>query len=377
MANNVFNVARVNKVMRAIQDVRELPQELVFLNRTPSVPALDGEIMARFVGRVLIADLVADDARAVTYSSGKFNFETSAAPNLKLGVNMTQEMLNQIAMLQAAGRSIDDPDGVLSRWEQRTIDSILLGIRQRQEALIVAMWADGLSYDRLGIKMTNVTWGMPADLKVTPATPWTTAATATPVTDIQVLIEVGRVRYGVTFDRVTMSLAAFRAMIATTEFQEKAKLFIPPQVTFASLPVQNNEAMKNLATNVLGVKEIEIYDSRYWAQAPDGTLSSNRYLPINKVLLSSMSNDNDPMAMDWANGVVTESIVSSILKGKIFGDFGGPTEGPASYVTGEHNPPSLTYWGVARGFPRKHLLQSTAVLTVGTLTETISVGEPF
>jgi hypothetical protein len=50
------------------------------------VPADDDEIMARFIGFPLIADLIADDAKAVTYSFGKFQFESYKIPKLKVGV---------------------------------------------------------------------------------------------------------------------------------------------------------------------------------------------------------------------------------------------------------------------------------------------------
>jgi hypothetical protein len=37
----------------------------------------------------------------------------------------------------------------------------------------------------------------------------------------------------------------------------------------------------------------------------------------------------------------------------------------------------LTYWGVARGFPRKKRLSATAVLTVGAFSDPISLGPPY
>jgi hypothetical protein len=69
--------------------------------------------------------------------------------------------------------------------------------------------------------------------------------------------------------------------------------------------------------------------------------------------------------MDWANAVVTESIVGSMVD-MPFGGFDGPQAGPVGYVTSPNtdlNPPNLTLWGVARGFPRKHKLGANAVLT--------------
>jgi hypothetical protein len=268
--------------------------------------------------------------------------------------------------------------GLFSDYENRMIDGLLLGVRQRMEALLVAMACDGLSYNRLGIVMTNVTWGMPADLKVTPGTTWDTAGSATPVADIWAVRRTARVRYGQEYNRITMSTQAFMYMIATTEFQNKARVFLAPNVSYTNLTLADLTAQQNIAGNILGLT-IELYDARYWTQNPDGTLSGTPFLPITKVVLSNTADDNDPTAADFANGVTTESIVSGLAPSEMVGGMGGPTRGPISYATvpSDMNPPQITYWAVARGFPRKQRIQSTAVLTVGTFTDTIAVGPPY
>jgi len=371
----LLQATRVNTIMQALQDVRQLPADLKFLGRTAIVPAVDSEIMARFTGFVTIADLVADDQQAVTYQNSKLSYETTNIPNIKHGAAITQAMLNQLQSIMA-GNTQDM--GLFSDYENRTIDGLLLGVRQRMEALLVAMAIDGLSYNRLGIIMTNVTWGMPADLKVTPATPWSTAGSATPVADLWAVRLTAQTRYGQTFDRATMSTAAFQYMIATTEFQNKARMYLAPNVSFTNLNASDLTSMRALAQNVLGM-EIEIYDSRYWYQNPDGTLTSAPYLPIVKVVLSNSADDNKPGVLDFANGVTTESIISGLAETQMVGGVGGPMRGPIAYATANPtlNPPNITYWGVARGFPRKHVLQSQAVLTVGSFSDTIAVGPPF
>jgi hypothetical protein len=78
------------------------------------------------------------------------------------------------------------------------------------------------------------------------------------------------------------------------------------------------------------------------------------------------------MEWDWGNGVVTESIVSSLIGAPALGeaparlDLGG-SYGPLGYYTAQSpdmNPPGVNGWAVARGWPRKHVLESSAVLTV-------------
>lgn len=375
-----LEATRVNKVMQALQDAREVPQNLRFSQRIPDVPATDAEIIGSYTGRVHIADLIADDQQAVTYSSGKMEFVTYAIPNLKSGVNINQAMLNHLETINANG-GIDGDDGIFRNYERRTLDGLLLSVRQRKEALFVGMAIDGFSYDRLGIKMSNVSWGMPSDLKVTVATGWDTAASATPVADILAVKLTGSIRYGIEYDRVTMSTQAFRYMIATTEFQNKARMYLAPNVSFVNLPLADLDFQRRLATQVLGM-ELELYDTRYWAQSDAGVLTSAPFLPITKVVLSSTSSDNDQMTWDFANTPVTEGIVARLaggLSGMIGGNLGGQRYGPVAYATvrPDLNPPSITYWGVARGFPRKHYRQATAVLTVGSFSDAIPVGEPF
>ena len=374
---DVLQSIRLTRIMRAIQDVRELPADLVFLGRTSVVPALDGEIMGRYVGRVQIADLVADDAQALTYVSGHMTLETTTVPNIKHGATLTQAWLNQLAAMRAGGATQGD-GGIWSDYENQTEDSLLLGIRQRMEALIVAMACDSLSYDRFGITLSAVTWGMPADLKITVATAWTDAANATPVQDLLLAAREAQVRYGIVYRRVTLSLAAFLDMIATTEFQNQARMFLAPNVSFVNLVQANTDYMRQLAANVLGF-ELVIYDQRYWTQDETGARTSAAYLPINLVILDTPANDHDLTVTDFANGVVTESIVAGLLPNNIVGQVPANARGPISYATAppDLNPPNVQIWGVARGFPRKHLLQANAVLTVGNLVDPIPVGEPF
>lgn len=372
----ILQAQRINVIMQALQDVRNLPQQLRFLARTPVISAVDSEIMASYQGYVYIADLIADDAAAVAYNTGKFVMEATAVPNLKIGTPLTQAMLNMLNALASNLASADDR-AMFLEWEARTIDSLLLGVRQRMEALIIAMHVGSLSYERLGIKMTNVSWGRPSDLTITVGTGWDTAGSATPVSDILTAKRLASIRYGVEYDRVTMSTQAFLYMIATTEFQNKAKLYLAAGMTFTNVATENLAAMRVLAERTLGMT-IELYDARYWYQAAGGTISSAPFLPIVKVILSSSQDDNDPSVLDFANGVVTESIVGSLANTAMVGNLGGARRGPLAYATvpPDLNPPSVTYWGVARGFPRLHRKTASACLTVGSFSDTIATTEP-
>jgi hypothetical protein len=135
--------------------------------------------------------------------------------------------------------------------------------------------------------------------------------------------------------------------------------------------------MRTLAQSVLEVDELELYDTRGKVQNEDGSITSQPLLPITKVVLSNTADDNDPLAWDFANSYVTESIVASLVPSESLG-FGGPVRGPVAYPTinEDFNPPDVTYWGVQRGWPRKHDLTATAVLTVGSFSDPISTVPP-
>lgn len=368
----LLGAVRVNKLMSSLQDKRGIPQTLSFLNRTPVVPAAEGEIMARFMGQILIADLIADGQRAGVYSAGKLFLETTNVPNLKIGTALSQEQLNQLNAFVSGIQVMDD---LFPMSESRIIDNLRLGVSQRMEALLVAAKVGGLSYDRLGIKMSGVTFGMPSDLQITPSNEWTDHTNATPVADIMIAKRIGQVKYGIVYDRAVMTLAAFNEMIATTEFQNKSRTYLAPNVSFTNLNAADTEFQKNLATNVLGLKEIEIKDNRYWTENTDGSIESAPFLPNNKVILESTQSDNDASVIDFANGVVTEAIVSNMPGSRINGQLPSNARGPVGYTTCEDNPPSVTYWGVGRGFPRRHYQQATACLTIAPARGTGSIDE--
>jgi hypothetical protein len=358
-------VNRINGITTELRDIRELPQQLVFLNRTPDVNATDGEILARFTGNVIIADIIADDQKAVVRQTGKFALEQVPIPNIKIGKLFTQEFLNLLNRINAGG-GIPNDEGYITDYVVRASDANLIGVNQRKESLIVACAIDAFDYNMLGIKISGATWGMPADLKVTVSPLWASASTATPIDNIIALKQLAMEKYAEMYNRITMSSADFRLLIATDEFKAKSQLY--SQLTFPALTFPSNALpeMRALAERVLDMT-IEFYDARYWSETHEGVLSSAPFLPLGKVVLSDSNDDNTGGAIDFANGIVTETVVASLSDNAMIGSFtGGPQYGPFSYATLESNlnPPNVTMWTVARGWPRKRRLSSTAVLTV-------------
>ena len=355
--------ARINEIVQTLADQLEGQQNLLFLDRTAVVNADDDDIVGKFRGQVFAADIIADDQEAVVYESGSFEFVTNNIPNLKLGARIGQAMLNRLMRLRR-GVGAENDLSFFTDYENTMAENLVMGIRQRINSLICAMQQDTLAYNRLGIKLTGATWGMPSDLKPTVATGWDSTS-STPITDLQVLAqETAPDIYGEQYDRATMSSKAFRYITLTTEFQTRVAGELRYNFGNGQLNVRDSGAMRQMLSNILGMT-VEIYDGTFWTRSTNGAKVRERVLPANKVILSNMSDDNARDAMDFANGVVTESVVGSITAGD---GFGGEAFGPISYYTSntDLNPPDVRAWAVSRGFPRKHRETATACLTVGS-----------
>lgn len=359
---------RINRIVRTLADELEAIglRNLVALNRTPIVDADDAEIVGKFKGQFVAADVIADDQEAVTYDTvGAFEFIATNIPNLKLGSRVSQHMINRLARLRQNLSGANDVR-YFTDWENTLAESLVTGVRQRMNALICAMWIDASSYDRYGIKLTNASWGTPAALKANAAVAWGTEASATPITDILTMAnKTAPDTYGETYNRITMSSRAFRNMINTTEYKNLISGELRYNFQAGQMNMADYGAHRQMVANLLGM-ELEIYDGVFYERGNAGARTQVRYLAETKVVLSNSEDDNDPNAMDFANGVVTESIVSPLIG---HGGIGGEAFGPIAYFTGNENlnPPDITAWGVARGFPRKHRETATAVIDTGTL----------
>jgi len=385
-AVSLLSASRLSAVIQSLQDVRELPGELLFLKMHPIVNRSEGEILARFVGRVQIADVIADDQKAAVYSFMRFQTEHQNIPNLKVGMNLTQAQLAQLNAITGNGGALTQGDSPFMNIANFMGDALLLGIRQRWESLFVAAYLDSFNYDRFGIKMTGTKFGTPSDLKPVSTTSWDNIL-ATPVTDVWNVQNIARQKYGITYDRMIMSTAAFQYMIATTEFINRARVYfgINSTVTSSILGLGtpgaiNVKQWETLSAPVLGLKEIVLYDARYWSQDVSGNEFSARFLPANEVILCSIANDGKPMVLDMGNAPTVESQVMNITPTAAIGTLPAGTAGPISYATPTDpnmNPPGITMWGVARSWPMKWQQQMNAAMNVGTFSDIITPGVPF
>lgn len=358
-----LTTARISRIIGTLANQLEIGRELIYLRRLPIVPAFDDELVGRFTGRIIAADLIADDQKAVVQESMQLEVVTHAAPNIKIGQRLGQKLLNRIDQLE---RGVLPTAGAnaMRNWDNQLAENLLLGVRWRMNALACAMMIDSFAYDRFGIKITGGTFGMPAALKVAVGVAWSTAATATPLSDIFGIDQVARLNYGISYDTVTMTTADFRNMVKTTEFANQATMILGAAflLTPAALQTKNDPRMMQQAQQVLG-KRIVLDDFQFTTRNNAGTIATTRALPTGTVLLSRSQDEGNGMVMDMANGVPTETIAARLTGGAP--GLGGDRVGPLAYYTGRQdlNPPDLTAWGVAKAFPRKHIPEATAVLT--------------
>lgn len=357
--------ARINRIIGRLAAKLEIERPLIYLQRLPLVPAFDDELIGRFTGRVFAADIITDDHEALVYESMAVDLTTEAIPNMKFGQRLGQKLLNRLRALEAGQMSVSG-ENALRDWDAAVAENLLLGVRQRMNALACAMMLDTASYDRWGVKIVGASWGMPSDLKVTPTLAWSNTS-ATPLADVWGVNRTARLTYGITFDKLTMGTADFRNMIATTEFANKAWQVLNAAflTTQAALPTQDDPRMLEVAKQILKM-EIELDDHTYRVRANDGTETATKTLPAGKVLLSRKQDEGDGNVMDMANGVPTESIVADLVAGAPEG-LGGEQYGPVAYFAPQShdlNPPGVIAWACAKAWPRKFLEEATAVLTV-------------
>lgn len=357
--SRLLTTARINRIIRTLAMNLEIGRPLRFLDRTPITEAEDGELTGRFTGKIIAADIIADDQEAVVQQAGKIEFTSLQVPNLKIGQRLGQNMIDKMQMFDRRG--IAEQDDQYLDWQNQLAENLLNGVRARMNALICAMRLDSFSYNRMGIE-TAGTWGKPADLKVTPSVPWTTAGSATPLADIVALNNHVAFTYGITYDRITLSTAALRYILATDEFKASATVDLGFAASPAAVQGVPERRRREILGNILGMK-VELEDGTYNEVATNGTRTAVRYLPANKVELSREADDGDPAVMDFGNTIVTESVVSKMVANAP--DLGGEQSGPVAYYTGraDLNPPDLVIWSVVRGFPRASIPEATAVIT--------------
>lgn len=365
--------ANIQRVVNQLVDIREFPEQLGILTRVPVINAEQDEVLLRFRGRVFAASILSDTGRAPARPGPEMTLSQSTLPRLGHKIPLTAKQYELLARIEENVAGSRDADRLRIGISQQLAD-LVEGIRVRWATMAYGMQLGSFAYTTHGKVKATIAWdnfpsALQLDVSGVSTTRWSAASTATPVADIQSLIKTGKTVYGVIYDQIEMSQTAFDNMIRTTEFKGLVQsLFAVGQVTGSgiALPFNNTELMKPMAQQILGVKNIIINDWTYNELGEDGqTISLNRYMPVNKVILSSMSHNGNDGVHDIANTEVLESM-AGMVPGMVGEATGGPF-GPYGYVAAASltgDPPGLELHARAVSLPRRHFDAASAVITV-------------
>jgi hypothetical protein len=320
-----------------------------FLDRTPVRTAALSEIIAVWTASRFAADVIANSQKAVTVSAGKLEAYVTDVPNVKIGTHLNQEDLNRLKDLTDRG-AFNAEEQVFDYW-YRTVESLVGGVRDRLNVLCCQMELGTVVYDRWGVKI-NQTYNVPSNLLTTPTNPWTDATNAVPITDLENMRNLAADQYGVDFNRATMRREDLDLMFLTTQFKNLALPFLAVGgLTTAAINPANRRQMQDIAGRVLNM-DLETDLTNYRVQGNDAATTTNKVLPLGKVILSDSNNDGDPSVADLANMEVTEAMVAEMTNMDIGLRRGqGPNVGPVAFWTPEAsdlNPPGVNCWAVQR-----------------------------
>src|SRR5215218_5007507 len=86
---------RFNRIIGRLAATLDIQRPLRFLSRVPLVDANNDELVGRFTGKVIAADIVSDDQKALTHTSMSMDIVSTAIPNVKLGELLPQRLLDR------------------------------------------------------------------------------------------------------------------------------------------------------------------------------------------------------------------------------------------------------------------------------------------
>lgn len=372
----------ITSVMQQTQDVLTLPMPLLWYERAAKPNVTGREMTLKERTDIYASDIIAMDATAHVREAGQFSFQQHGSNKLKQGVWFSEEMLSLIGQL-SEGNLGDTGYFALQSYLGRWARALELGRQQRAEAMLNAMMADELNYNRLGI-IINATFGMQADLKFSAASAWrdtagVAQAAATPITDLVQAMFYARRHYGEGHNRITMSFSAFSAIPTSTEFintyKSQAFQFSPaspgPVEAQNANPSYYVQFLANFVSAAMATTSgqtrpvtIEIYDGQY--RDYDATGAVGTPVPFhsadNNIVFTNSADDGQSSGWDLGNGPCVEGQMQQILSAMgapaILGSFQGVSPwGPVGYVCPANvnmNPPNLQMWNVGWVAPRKH-----------------------
>lgn len=366
MLSNILSAAVISRIVTELPDERIAPYGGPWGQRVPDVPATYDELIEYDRNIPPAADIIAQGAQSRDVVNLPTELVQHRAVRVKSSSSLTTSELQVIMRLaETSGASATDRQGLLG-IARKHITNRRQSVAITRGILIAGMACGELNYDRRGFKTGTLDFSMPASLKVTPAVYWisntgTAQTTATPIDNFTALDLAAQNLGGAPYDHVDMSLAAFNAMIGTTQYQNQAKA-LSSVYQAGSLPVAGSAQAVMLAERVIG-KTILITDNYFEWEDGAGVRTTGRYLPSKYVVLSRKADHGSGISYDVANVPVTESAVAAIAGAPAFG--GGVVRGPVDYMTYDsQNYAWVRMHATQECIPRRHSRTATARILV-------------
>jgi hypothetical protein len=102
---------------------------LRFIDRLAEVPADDNEIIGTWTNRPSSADIVMDDQAARVIGGGVLELVTNAVPNIKIGREFGQQMINRLDRLAANAGTAGDA-AAFRNWRGQTANELAIDVRE-------------------------------------------------------------------------------------------------------------------------------------------------------------------------------------------------------------------------------------------------------
>jgi hypothetical protein len=368
---NILDNRRINRIVRTLADELELAKPLTYLSRVPIGDVYNNsDILAEYSADIYMADIIMNDSRARVVRTGSLTYgeQRQVIPNIKIGEKISQDQMEKFNLL-AAGLS-DVPSGPLKdevlRYELSMARRLVQGIRETMNLLCAAAYLDGVTYSRFGVQIAPG-FNTPNALKTTlvGADTWEVANLTTfdAIDDILALSLTAATDYGKTYNRADMSTAKFQLIIQSDAFKDDIRTLNGLAATDpVDISIYNIKRAKDLFELISGF-EVVLEDKNVVYLDELNAPVSSRVLPNDKTVLSSRDDDGDDFAIDFAMGIPEEAIASRFVPNGPMVDYG--QQGIAAYwsINPSYNPPDMTAWAVAKGFPRKKDKYMSAILT--------------
>jgi len=352
-----FNSQELTKLLHS--KFSTVDNNLPFLNRTKIVNCLDDtEVIAYggYISKGFSADIMLDGE---SKASGTFEVTGVSIPSIKIGNTVSDSIINRLGRVSNEIKT-EESLRFLNDYKSTLADSLALGMKQRMNLEILQVMLGGKieTPARIGIKLD-----IPEELHIN--VEWSKPLTAIK----QHILNISE-KFGATYNRMTLGTPAYKKFIESDEVKEafvdyrKAnKIRFDEFISVYRDKNNNVEPSDNIITmhfmpTVIHKETgmfVELYDATYSQRKNDGGIARVRVLPDNKVLFSDTSKDLQSMHFDYAQAIVTETIVAPTILGKN-NDIGGVAFGPIGYFTGNRqlNPPNMVAWAVTKGLPRLH-----------------------